>query len=299
MVVDHPGRLHESVHVVGPTNLKPRAAKSFDIACDSAVAAGTCLTERKRFTFGSPPTKFHSSAEKPGPFSIEVEPGARGSDRASIFMRLRTMPASCISRSIFSGCSARSSRAESRRRRGGNFPRLRKIVIQKPGLKAVEHKLLVDAQIVALGHAPLVVMIGDVEGVLPRPRAAALAVEVEEGRACASSPGRLCLARPIEPRPVRLDDAQCRSRPRSAACRRRARRRRGRAQHRKAAALPRTDDPITPISMSPAFTPRRFRRRNPRMRPARRACAPCRDARRAKRPPDRCRHPFSKSMPLN
>jgi hypothetical protein len=53
--------------MMGPTNLKPRFTSSFDIAIDSGVAVGTWLLLRKRFTFGAPSTKLHSSFEKPGP----------------------------------------------------------------------------------------------------------------------------------------------------------------------------------------------------------------------------------------
>ena len=70
MVVDHAGRLHEGVDDRRPDELESAADDSFDIARESGVSAGTCLMLRKRFTFGSPSTKSHSSAEKPGPFSI-------------------------------------------------------------------------------------------------------------------------------------------------------------------------------------------------------------------------------------
>ena len=56
--------------MVGPTNLKPRADNSFDIFCDSAVSAGTCLVSRNLLIFGLPSRKSHRNAEKPGPFSI-------------------------------------------------------------------------------------------------------------------------------------------------------------------------------------------------------------------------------------
>ena len=89
--------------MVGPTNLKPRAASSFDIARDTGVSAGTCLMLRKLLTFGLPSTKSHSSVEKPGPFSMISSQARADSTAPSIFRRLRTMPASCISRSTFFG----------------------------------------------------------------------------------------------------------------------------------------------------------------------------------------------------
>src|SRR5262249_330312 len=46
----------------------------------------------------------------------------------------------------------------------------------EPGLEAVEDQLLVERAVVIFGDTPFGVMIGDVERVLPRPGAAALAV---------------------------------------------------------------------------------------------------------------------------
>src|SRR6202011_5507713 len=68
--------------MVGPQNLKPRAASSFDMARDTAVSAGIWLRLRKWLIFGRPSRNPHSSLEKPGPFSItSSQAGARGGDR--------------------------------------------------------------------------------------------------------------------------------------------------------------------------------------------------------------------------
>ena len=56
--------------MLGPTNLKPRLASSFDMAREIGVSAGTWDVERKRLTFGLPSKKSHCSREKPGPFYI-------------------------------------------------------------------------------------------------------------------------------------------------------------------------------------------------------------------------------------
>ena len=89
--------------MVGPTNLKPRPASSLEIARESAVSAGTCLMVRKLLHFGVPSTKFHSSREKPGPCSITSSQARAEATAPAILRRLRTMPASAISRSIFFG----------------------------------------------------------------------------------------------------------------------------------------------------------------------------------------------------
>src|SRR5262249_36076295 len=66
---------------------------------------------------------------------------------------------------------------------------------RQPGLEAVEHELFVQRAVIVLGHAPLGVVIGDVERVLPRPGAAVETVGRERGRlhraySAAVSPGQ-------------------------------------------------------------------------------------------------------------
>ena len=85
--------------MVGPQNLKPRPASSLEILLDTSVSAGTCEVERNRLTFGLPSRKSHKRRENHGPFSITSMKARAESTAPSIFMRLRTMPASCISRS--------------------------------------------------------------------------------------------------------------------------------------------------------------------------------------------------------
>src|SRR5882762_4216527 len=123
--------------MVGPQNLKPRPASSLEIFCDSAVSAGTCLTLRNVLTFGLPSTKPHSSRENPGPCSITSSQARAERTAPSIFMRLRTIPASALGRSIFLG---------------------------------------VERAVVEFRHAPFLVVIGEVERILLRPRAARKAI---------------------------------------------------------------------------------------------------------------------------
>ena len=92
---------------------------------------------------------------------------------ASILARLRTMPASCISasfflslqRTIFFRVEAVERFAEGRALAQDGDP-------GEPGLEAVEHELLEHRPIVVFGHAPFLVVIGDVERIDARPRAA-------------------------------------------------------------------------------------------------------------------------------
>ncbi len=86
-------------------------------------------------------------ARKPRAFAIA----------ASIFCRLRTMLASCMSRSTVRGVESRHlRRVEIRERTRDSLSRLRRIVHQlKPGLRALEHEELEVHAVVAHGHAPL------------------------------------------------------------------------------------------------------------------------------------------------
>ena len=56
--------------MVGPTNLKPRAASSLEILIESGVDAGTLAVVLKLLTFGLPSTKSQRNFEKPGPSSM-------------------------------------------------------------------------------------------------------------------------------------------------------------------------------------------------------------------------------------
>src|SRR5262245_278110 len=89
--------------MLGPTHLEPLRESSLHIGPRDGLSAGTCEVERKRLTLGMPPTKSQSSREKPGPVSIASRYARAERTAPSIFMRLRTMPASCISFSIFFG----------------------------------------------------------------------------------------------------------------------------------------------------------------------------------------------------
>ena len=122
MVVDHADRLHEGIDDGRADELEAarRQAPSTSPATARSRPAPAWWS-RNLLTFGLPSRKSHSSAEKPGPFSMHLEIGARRQHRALDLERLRTMPASCISaRPSCARRSARSSPARSRRRRGGN-----------------------------------------------------------------------------------------------------------------------------------------------------------------------------------
>src|SRR5262249_20325945 len=52
---------------------------------------------------------------------------------------------------------------------------------RQPGLEAVEHQLLVERAVVVFRHAPLLVVVGDVERIFLGPRTALEAVGVQDG----------------------------------------------------------------------------------------------------------------------
>ena len=59
---------------------------------------------------------------------------------------------------------------------------------RQAGLEAVEHELLVERAVVVFRHAPFLVVIGDVERVVLRPRAALETVGMEQGSASFARP---------------------------------------------------------------------------------------------------------------
>ena len=100
---------------------------------------------------------------------------------ASILARLRTMPGSAISASPSSRRpSARSFPARSRRTRSKRRALAQDGDPRQARLKAVEHQLLEQRAVVLFGHAPFLVVIGDIERVHARPGAAAEPVGVDE-----------------------------------------------------------------------------------------------------------------------
>ena len=197
------------------------------------------------------------------------------------------MPASCISFSIFL------------RRVARDFFRLETVECAaeilalaqdrdpgKPGLETVEHQFFIKRAIVVFRHAPLVVVIGDIERILPRPRTAMQAVGMEHGghlnnySAAFASPGQSkraqagltgCSAMPPDMIGVPAASASPMRARCSIASPRPVRRRAHDAD----------------LGFADPHRPRRPRGRSPQMSPAPRACAPCRDARPARRPPGR------------
>ena len=96
---------------------------------------------------------------------------------ASILARLRTMPASCISASFFAVAPARDLLGIEAVERGAEGRALAQDRDPgEPRLEAVEHELLEQRPVVVFGHAPFLVVIGDIERIGARPGAALQAV---------------------------------------------------------------------------------------------------------------------------
>ena len=186
--------------MVGPTNLKPRAASSLDIARDSAVSAGTCFVLRKRLTLRLAVEEIPQQRGEARAFLHHLEPGARREHRALDLQPVAHDAGIVHQRSLLARVVAR------------NFGRLEVVegaaeVValaqdgdpRQAGLEAVEHELLVERAVVVLRHAPFLVVIGDVERVvLARPGAAVNAVGMEKrrGHSAAFSPGHANVAQP-------------------------------------------------------------------------------------------------------
>ena len=114
--------------MVGPTNVKPRAESSFDMAREIGVSAGTCDIERKVLIFGFPSTKSHNSLEKPSPFpSPQARPARRALRRRSSGDCVRCRRPS--SAPLFARIVARDLFRLKVIERAAEISRLRKIVI--------------------------------------------------------------------------------------------------------------------------------------------------------------------------
>ena len=110
---------------------------------------------------------------EPRAFLHHLEPGARRGDRAldlhavahdaGVLHQLARPSSACSARSS-PACEAVEGAAEVLALAQDGDPR-------QPGLEAVEHQLLVQRAVVVFRHAPFVVVIGDVERILPRPGA--------------------------------------------------------------------------------------------------------------------------------
>ena len=111
-----------------------------------------------------------------GAFSMISSHARAEATAPSIFMRLRTMPSSCIRASTFLLRVARDLlRREAVERAAESFALPQDGDPGKSRLKSVEHELLVERAVVALGHAPFLIVIGDIERVGAGPRAAPVA----------------------------------------------------------------------------------------------------------------------------
>ena len=199
MVVDHADRLHEGIDDGRPDELEAAADKLLrHLARQRRSPPAPAWSSRNVLSFGLPSRKSHSSAEKPGPFSMIFEIGARRADRAldlgavahdagvlhQPLDLLRRVARDLLRLEIVEGAAEIVALAQD------GDPR-------QPGLEAVEHQLLVERAVVVFRHAPFLVVIGDVERVLLRPGAALEAVGMENGRAhdaACVSPGQANVA---------------------------------------------------------------------------------------------------------
>ena len=73
------------------------------MARDSSDSVGVRERLLSLWSIGLPPTCCQSMSENPGPLSMILSHARAEFTAPSILARLRTMPASCISRSIFFG----------------------------------------------------------------------------------------------------------------------------------------------------------------------------------------------------
>src|SRR5262245_1433808 len=117
------------------------------------------------------------------------------------------------------------------------------------GLEAVEHELLVERAVVVFRHAPFFVVIGDVERILSRPRAAGEAVGVQEGRGHSAA-----LISPGNAKRAHAGLANCSSMPPAMSGWPAARASATRSSRSIARPRPRAVEPRVPSGFSPALT---------------------------------------------
>ena len=116
--------------------------------------------------------KDHSSASRAPPGSSLRGPGV-ARRVAAILARLRTMPASAISRASSSASNAATASIEKPAKAARNAGRLRRIVIHdSPDWNASRHEPLEQGVVAVQRRPPLLVVVGDVLGVRPGPGAA-------------------------------------------------------------------------------------------------------------------------------
>ena len=188
--------------MVGPTNLKPRAASSLEIARDSSVSAGTCDVRAETIDLRLAVEKSHSSAREARALLHDVEIGARRAHRA-LDLHAVAHDAGVLHQPL-----------DLLRRVARDLLRLEAVegaaeVVAlaqdgdpgQPGLEAVEHELFVERAVVVFRHAPFLVVIGDVERVLLRPRAALETVGMKQGSELIAQPSPRRAMR-IAPRPA-------------------------------------------------------------------------------------------------
>ena len=267
--------------MVGPQNLKPRPASSFDMARETGVSFGISALVRKRLTFGCAVDEVPQQLGEARPFLHHVEIGARGGDRA---LDLGAVAHDAGILHQRGGLALAVARDDGRLEVVEGAAEILALAQDgdpgEPGLEAVEHELLVERAVVVFRHAPFGVVIGDIERVVLRPGAAMKAVGVEEGgfhSAAAFSPGQTNRAhsgltsRRVAPPATSGVPAASASATRS-------------SRSRRAPARRPTSRRCRPTSRPPS-RPRRHPAQNPHTRPEPRGCARCRDARCATPPP--------------
>ncbi len=163
--------------MVGPQNLKPRSANSLDIARETAVSAGTCFAGAEIVELRPAVDEIPQQFGEARAFFHDLEPGARREHRA---LDLGAVAHDAgvghqaldlwlaVARDFFRRKTVEGAAEIFALAQDGD-PR-------QSGLKAVEHELFVKRAVIIFRHAPFLVVIGEIERIVFRPRAAREAV---------------------------------------------------------------------------------------------------------------------------
>ena len=163
--------------MVGPQNANPSALSALPIARETGVSVWISGRVRAVPWIGRPSTKSQRKRAKPGRLLLDPQPGPRARDGALDLGAVADDPGiGHQPRHVGLREAGDPLRIEIREGVAKPFAAAQDGDPRQAGLEPVEDQLLVERAAVTLGHAPLGVVIGDVERVEAGPPAAGAAI---------------------------------------------------------------------------------------------------------------------------
>src|SRR5437764_4993809 len=192
VVIDHADGLHEGIHNGRSAEFEPATAERLGDFSRQLGLGRNLFDAAQAVDARAPVDVFPEQFREAGTFLHDLEPGARGEDRAFDLHAVANgalvlhQPRDLLWRIARDLCRLEGIEGAA------------KIVAfaqnddpRKAGLESVEHQLLIERAVVVFRNAPFLVMIGEIEWVLPGPRAAREAVGLGSNHSAVSaSPGK-------------------------------------------------------------------------------------------------------------